>query len=182
MYPETDVPPVRITKKLLDKIKIPGLISEKIDDYEKKYNISKEKIKALMKAKAFGKTKLDLFKEIAEKNKNIKPAFICEAMLAYDSEIDAPKLKKTDILDIFDKLDKGEITKSSVIPLIVDTAKGKVDFEKYSVEKIDLEKEIKKIINSKKGLSIGAYMGLIMGKFKGKVDGKKAMEILKKQV
>jgi len=33
--------------------------------------------------------------------------------------------------------------------------------------------------NNKKGLKIGAYMGILMGKYRGKVDGKKVMEILK---
>ena len=43
-----------------------------------------------------------------------------------------------------------------------------------------LEKEIKKILDQKPGLSISAYMGLVMAKFKGKIDGKKAMQILQK--
>ena len=49
-----------------------------------------------------------------------------------------------------------------------------------AVKWLEQQKEIKKIIEEKPGLNIGGYMGLIMGKFKGKVDGKQAMEILKK--
>ena len=45
---------------------------------------------------------------------------------------------------------------------------------------VKTHKEIKKIIEEKKGLSIGAYMGILMGKYRGKADGKKIMEILKK--
>ena len=39
---------------------------------------------------------------------------------------------------------------------------------------------MQKIINEKKGLTVGAYMGIIMGKYRGKVDGKKVMMILNK--
>ena len=37
-------------------------------------------------------------------------------------------------------------------------------------------------MEGKKGLSIGAYMGILMGKYRGKVDGKKIMEFLEKYV
>ena len=38
------------------------------------------------------------------------------------------------------------------------------------------------LINEKKGLNIGAYMGILMGKYRGKVDGKRIMDILKRFV
>ena len=43
-------------------------------------------------------------------------------------------------------------------------------------------KDIKKLIDEKKDLNIGAYMGILMGKYRGKVDGKNIMEILKKYI
>ena len=59
--------------------------------------------------------------------------------------------------------------------------KKEVDYSKF--EKADdskIEEGIKQIVKEKPGLNPGAYMGLVMAKFKGQVDGKKAMEILKK--
>ena len=53
------------------------------------------------------------------------------------------------------------------------------------VEKIDLrhvEAEIVKLVKSKPGLSIGAYMGLAMNQFAGKISGKEVSDILKKLV
>ena len=50
------------------------------------------------------------------------------------------------------------------------------DREKFAPRREVLEK----IVKDKPGMNPGAYMGLIMAKFKGKIDGKKAMEILKK--
>ena len=45
-----------------------------------------------------------------------------------------------------------------------------------------IEKDIKKLLDEKRGLNIGAYMGILMGKYRGKVDGKRIMETLKRFV
>ena len=41
---------------------------------------------------------------------------------------------------------------------------------------------IKKLVQEKSNLNIGAYMGLVMSKHRGKVEGKKIMEMLKKHI
>jgi len=62
-------------------------------------------------------------------------------------------------------------------------AKGKNVMDAVKREKIEnLEEEILKIIKEKPSLSTNAYMGLVMQKFKGKINGKEAMEIIKKLV
>ena len=181
MYPETDVTPIIITKKMLDKIKLPELITDKIGSLEKKFKLSKELASQIVKQN------ID-FEGYAAKFKNVDPGFIANTLIntpkeikkRYNVEIDVVKF----IDDIFKRLDKGEIPKGAVIEILVEIAKGKeVDYSKYKgASEEDVEKEIEKIIKTKPGLSIGAYMGLVMGKFRGKIDGKKAMEILKKFV
>lgn len=181
MYPESDCIPLRITKEELERIELPELISDKLEKLEKKYNIGKEKIKSLMKD-----NKLILFEEIAQKNKNVKPSFVCETLLSYKSEIikkhknaDISKIKTKDFKKIFEMLNLGKITKDATASTATDISLGKgLDFKKYELEEIDLETEITKIVKEKPGLNKGAYMGVIMGKFKGKVDGKKVMEVL----
>jgi len=39
-----------------------------------------------------------------------------------------------------------------------------------------------KIIKSKPGLNVNAYMGLVMAEMKGKINGKEAMEIINKLI
>ena len=46
----------------------------------------------------------------------------------------------------------------------------------------DIEEKILKIIKSKPGLSVNAYMGLVMKEFKGAIDGKEAMKVIGKFV
>jgi len=179
LYPETDVAPIVITKEMSSAIEVPELIADKLDKLEKKYSISKDKIKSLG-------NDLGLFEEIVDKNKKIKSAFVCETLLSYKSEIknkkgDVEKVQKEHIVQVFGALNDGKILKNNVMDILVDVSLGKkLDISKYKVEEIDLESEIKKIVSSKPGLNPGGYMGLIMAKFKGKVDGKKAMEILKR--
>lgn len=182
MYPETDVAPITITKERLNGIKLPELIADKLENLEKKYGINGDKIKNLMKMELFS-----LFEEIV-KDKKLKPAFVCETLLSYSSEIikkdknaEPLKINEDHLKKIFEELSNGKITKDSVMQILLDVATGKgFNIAKYGLKEINLEEEISKIVKAKPGLNPGAYMGIVMGKFKGQVDGKKAMEILNK--
>jgi Glu-tRNA(Gln) amidotransferase subunit E-like FAD-binding protein len=181
MYPETDVSPLTITKEMLDKIELPELIEDKIKKIEKEFKISTQLAEQIVKQS------ID-FKHYASKFKNIDAGFIANTLInapkeikkRYNVEIDVVKF----IDEVFEKLNKGEVTKDAVIDILVDLGKGKnVDYSKFKgASTDDVDKEVEAIVKSKPGLSIGAYMGLVMAKFKGKIDGKKAMEILKKYV
>ena len=80
---------------------------------------------------------------------------------------------------------KGKILEGDVKNILGDLANGKTIAEAVKIEKVDhgqIEEKIHKIIKSKPGLSENAYMGLVMKELKGKVDGKIAMEIIRKFV
>jgi glutamyl-tRNA(Gln) amidotransferase subunit E len=181
MYPETDVSPLTITKQMLDSIELPELIEDKIKKIEKQFKLSTPLAEQIVKQN------ID-FEHYVKKFKNIDVGFIANTLIntpkeikkRYNVEVDVVKF----IEDVFDKVNKGDITKDAVIDILVALGQGKeVDYSKYKgASADDVEKEIGAIVKSKPGLSPGAYMGLVMAKFKGKIDGKKAMEILKKFV
>ncbi len=179
MYPETDVIPLKVSVK--DIADAPELIHEKAKRFEK-LGLNKDL------ANYFAKNKADVFEDAVKRFKNLKPSFIASIFTSLKDiskkyNVDIGKLTDDVVLEVLSFLNKGDISKTVVTESIVDYAKGKFDIKKYkSASKGDLEKEIKKIVKGKPGLSIGAYMGLIMGKYKGKVDGKTVMEILKKIV
>ena len=184
MYPETDISPIKITKERLDKIGTVELISEKTEKLAEKHAITQDLAKGLAKTH-----KLELFESFVSKFNNVKPAFIASTLVSTVKEIkrkfnvDVEQLTDKEFEEIFSYLNKGKISKDVVIDVLIDYAKGEFDLDKYAAASDeDLEGEIKKIVEEKKGLSVGAYMGIIMGKFKGKIDGKKAMDILKKFV
>ena len=182
LYPETDVAPIKIEKSYIEQLKkqLPKLLSHKAEELEKKHKISKELAKELINnetfeklIKKFGKLESSLVANIlVNVPKEIKTRF----------DLDISKLKDEHFEEILDYLNKGKIAKEAVIDLLVKKINNeKIDFDKFaSVSDKDLEKEIKKLIEDKKDLSIGAYMGILMSKYRGKVDGKKIMELLKK--
>jgi len=182
MYPETDVVPIKITKERLDKISAVELISDKTEKLVEDHSITEDLAKGLAKI-----DKLEVFESFVNKFKNVKPAFIASTLVSTVKEIsrkfnvDVDKLTDKEFEEIFSYLDDGKISKDVVMDVLIDYAKGEFSLDKYDgVADEDIEKEIEKIVKSKPGLSVGAYMGMVMSKFKGKVDGKKVMEILKR--
>ncbi len=177
MYPETDIP---LVKPDIKNIKLPKLLTEEVKDIEKKYGLSKELAQQIIKHR------IDL-EEYIRKFKNIPAKFIAITLIETPKEIKARygleiKELEKNLEIIFDKLNKNQIPKDAVFEILVEIAKGKkVDYSKYKTLSItDIEKEIKKLVEEKPDLTIGALMGIIMGRYRGKIDGKTAMEILKR--
>lgn len=181
MYPETDVPPIQVTKEMLE-VEAPELLSESAENVEKEFGIRKDLAQLLAKS-----GKLALFASIAKKNKNVKPAFIVETILSAPKEIkrkyniEIGKLADKEYMEIFSYLNDGKISKEVVFDVLVDYAKGEFNIDRYAkASHEDIEGEMKKICDENKGASQGALMGIVMQKFRGKIDGKKAMELVKK--
>jgi glutamyl-tRNA(Gln) amidotransferase subunit E len=189
MYPETDLPLIRISAKMIEEIKanLPKLRSEIASELVEK-GINFEYARILVE-----EGKLDKFKELekTEVDKNI----IAKLLVLYPKEVSSHE--NIPLEDIETKLENykekilialrdGKISESSIKDVITGIANN-LEFDDIlsknkPADSKDIEKEIFKIINEKPNLSIGAYMGLLMAKFKGKVDGKELMEILKKHV
>lgn len=177
LYPDPDVKEI---KPSIKGIKLPKLVSEKISDIEKKYALSKELSQQVVKQN------IDL-ENYVKKFKNIPVKVIAATLVETPKELKARysvKIKdfEKQIEIIFDKLNKNEISKDAILEILVDIAKGKkIDYSQYKfISAAQIENEIKKLVEEKPDLNIGALMGLIMAKFKGKIDGRVAMEILKR--
>ncbi len=182
MYPETDVASIEIKREMLASLEIPLLLTESVEDIEQKYGIRKDLAQLLATS-----GKIELFIQIVEKNKNVKPAFVCETLLSASKEIkrkfsvEIDNLTNKEYLEIFSYLNDGKISKEIIYDVLVDYAKGEFTLQKYAKDSDeDIEKEVKTIIYQHKGAAPGMLMGKIMEKFRGKIDGKKAMELVKK--
>jgi Glu-tRNA(Gln) amidotransferase subunit E-like FAD-binding protein len=154
------------------------------DDVEKdlkKQGLSQEMIKMLFK-----QNKLEEFESML---KIVSDApFVAKVLLVYPKDIAKRTGKSVSeglIEDILQNVAKKKISKSEVKQVMQDVVLGKSLKEAILMEKVDVgevEEKIMKIIKSKPGLNANAYMGLVMSEFRGKVDGKTAMEIIKKYV
>jgi len=185
MYPETDNVPVKIDSALVRKIKnqLPELLEKKRERLEKELGVDKQTLKSLEKVE-----KLDLFKQLSRLK--VSKAFIAETLISYPKDIpkkhkgaDPFLIKDNQVIEIFTRLDNGEISKDSIMDILADISLGKKpDASKYKLERVDIDKEVKSLIKQKPGLSFGAYMGILMGKYKGKVSGEEISKALKKSL
>jgi len=184
MYPETDLPMLKISRDLINKVKknLPRLRK----DIEKELGIkglNKEMIKLIFKM-----NKLEDFRELLEIVNN--PQLVVKVLLVFPKEIERKiKVKKKFDKDIFvfilEEYKKGKINERQIKESLERIARGvdisdAVKFEKEDLENI--EEKIMKIVQSKSGLSEKAYMGLVMKEFAGRIDGRMAMEIIKKYI
>jgi glutamyl-tRNA(Gln) amidotransferase subunit E len=187
MYPESDLPLLRISRDFINECKkdLPELKSE-VEESLRKQGLSQEVIKDILRsdrleeykelfnifgnASLIGKMMFLLPKEIASKEKRSVEelrdifnqtffTFVLEKIR--DKELDEGRLK-----EVFSRVYSGEDVKDAVI------------FEEVNLNEV--EEEIMKIIRSKPGLSPNAYMGLVMASMKGKISGNDAMAIIKK--
>lgn len=183
MYPETDIPYININEFIIKKIKIPELLKDKINRYKKDYEIDENISRELIKNFDF-----DYF---VKKYNKIDPKFLAISILDYPKEIKKRYNKELDIDgkitkidEVYEKLNKQEITKEAVFEIFLELCdKDNIDYIKYQkIDNATLEKEIKKIISDNKDLKFNALIGKVMEKFRGKAEGKKIVEIVKKLI
>jgi glutamyl-tRNA(Gln) amidotransferase subunit E len=190
MYPETDLPLLRIGRELVNRLKknLPKLKGE-IKDELKRKGLNDEMINLVL-----DNNKVDEFETLMlvwNRDANL----IAKMIILWPNEI-ASKMKKSyeqirEILtervfeQVLEKLRDGKINDGDIKRILNEVANGKDVESALAVEKVDdnkLEEEIAKIVKEKPGLRAGGYMGLIIGKLGANVDKRKAMEILNRLV
>jgi len=192
MYPETDLPLVKISNELIKEARkeLPRL-KEEISLELKEQGLNPELTKLILQ-----ENKLEDFKALIALAD--KPNLAAKLLVLLPKEISSheklsleqvnKKLSLDIIETIFQAIIKNQIPESSAKSIMLDIVKGGdiinilKSTEKQSSSHTDLEPQIQLIIKEKPGLSLNAYMGLVMQKFKGKVDAKQVSEILKKYV
>ncbi len=186
MYPETDLPLLKISRDLINEVKknLPQLREDAEKEFEKA-GLSNEMIQLLFK-----QNKIEEFKELL-KILN-EPNLIAKLLLVYPREIASHEKKEINEVDkllskdtlvlIVEKLKEKKIPKEHLKSVLEKIVRGE-DIEKATAVKKqdagDFEEKILNIIKSKPGLSANAYMGLVMKEIKG-LSGKEAIEIIKK--
>jgi len=190
MYPETDLPLLKISRERINNIKkkLPKLKAE-IKEELKKKGLSNELINLVLSSPET----LDEFETLSKLNKDsnliAKMVTLWRNELSTKLKIPLEKVKETLTEKVLENillaLKENKIEKNDIKLIMEKIAKGEKFEQAIKIEKLDineLEEEIRKIIKSKPGLRPNAYMGLIMKapKLKGKISPKDAMEIINK--
>ncbi|MBR9701982.1 Glu-tRNA(Gln) amidotransferase subunit GatE [Candidatus Pacearchaeota archaeon] len=206
MYPETDLPLLKISRNLINEVKknLPKLRKEVEKDLEKK-GLSQEMIKLLFKHDRRSsidssskeakpkQDKFDEFKELLEIVHN--PQLVAKVLLVLPREVaskekipieKAEEILHKDILaHVLENLKKGKISEDQIKLALERIVRGEshtkaVKFRKESIH--GMEEKIMKLIKDKPGLSEKAYMGLVMKEFRGKIDGKVIRDMIGKYI
>ncbi|MCQ2086115.1 MAG: Glu-tRNA(Gln) amidotransferase subunit GatE [archaeon] len=195
MYPETDIPPIEITKERIDEIH--NNLPELPDETEKRlmllYGLNTQQAKQIIH-----QGNVDLFEKVIKKYGMISVAVTIFLNVYGELEHEGINVSFSDdlVMSIFEMLKKDRFAKEAIPDLLREVASG-VDLEtavnKCGLLAIDLSeavqviaqvvKEREKFIIEKGSLaSIKPLMGPVMKKLRGKIDGKKVSEILANEI
>lgn len=198
MYPETDIPPIIITKEELKEIhkEIPKSWDESIKELQTKYKINPQLSEQIFDSRYIG-----LFETIVEKTKS-NPTFVASVLCSSITNLernglDSNLLKKEDIIKSFELLKQEKIAKESIEIIFENIMSGKSetieealkDSSIGSIDESNLDKIIEDIvqnnselIKNQKERAIGPLMGIAMKELRGKVSGEKINNILLKSI
>lgn len=199
MYPETDIPSIKLEEELIEKIRnnLPEMPEEKLERFIKEYELNEDLGKQMVMSYY-----VDLFEELCKTYKNIKPTLIATTLESTLKEIrrdgyDIEKITEEHLKEIFDGLSQEKMSKEAIIEVL----KGFAEHPEESLDKIleikglkslskeEVEKIIDDIINQNievvknKGMgAMGMLMGRCMAVLRGKADGKLINTILKEKL
>ena len=196
MYPETDIPPIRISREYIERLRrdLPEYPEERMERISKRYNLHAEQAKQL-----FNSGYLDIFEELASKFPRIANV-IARTFINTIPELEREGIDTSwldlDMLErIFSYLDKGRFSKEAIPDIILALSRSEdkdIDKVVERFGKVDLEEVrefVKQIVEERmdfvreRGLSaLGPLMGLVMERYRGKVDGKVLSEILRDEI
>lgn len=179
LYPETDVLPVRVTKKMIDALKMPELIEDKMKRYEK-MGLGKDLAELTAKSDKSG-----VFDQFVNSFKELKAGYIAEIVMSADKTIKRQfnvdiEPSDEDYCELFRALEHGEVSKESVLEILKEKKPVKDILGKYKVlSDKELKQAIEKIIEKNKGVAVNALLGKAMAELRGKASGQKIAELVK---
>jgi len=198
MYPETDIPPIIITKEELSEAEknIPKSWDDSIKELETKYKINPQLAEQIFDSRYIG-----LFERIVGKI-NTNPTFVasilCSSITNLErSGLDSNLLKNEEIFKLFQLLEEGKIAKESIEIVFENIMAGKSETTEeamkntsiQSVNEDDLERIVEDIVEKNEGIiknqkerAIGPLMGIAMKELRGKASGETINNLLLKNI
>ena len=196
MYPETDVPPINISKQRMEQVRnsLPELPEEIEARLVKQYGINSQQANQLVRQDRY-----DLFESLCQIDgmASIAATTLLNTYGELETAgIDTSAFDGERMLALFRMLAEAKFAKEALPAILKEMGTSGCDAEK-AVKKLGLESVdeseaiaiISKIVNERadfvkeKGMgAVGGLMGPVMGALRGKLDGKRANEILMQEV
>jgi Glu-tRNA(Gln) amidotransferase subunit E-like FAD-binding protein len=189
MYPETDIPPIVIEKKMIQRIKkeLPEPWTKKLVRFKRELKLSDELSSQILRSDY-----LDLFEKFIKKFK-IAPAIIANVFVSTLKDlrkregIPVDNLTEENFEELFGLLDKGKIVKESIPDVLLYKAKNPDISIEDCIKKIGLgnitEKELREIvkdaIKNNRDKPVEKIIGIVMSKVRGRVKSEDVVRIVK---
>ncbi len=196
MYPETDVPPVTISKERLERIarSLPRMPEEIARELQTNYDLSPKLASQLVDSDYIG-----AFEAIVASAKGVAPSYVAtvitESLKSLQREqVPVDNLHEDHLRQVFGLVAEGATAKESVVEILrwlathPDYSAGQVveQLNLRMLTRADLESIITKVVDSNKALlqndrskALGRMMNLVMGEVRGRADPRTVSEILK---
>ena len=198
MYPETDIPPIRVTENFIKLVleKLPELPEQKLQRLIGEYCLNQKLAKQIIDSEY-----AELF-EVIVKEFKVSPTttavFLTETLKALKRDgVPVEKLSETKIKEVFKALGLGQLTKEALPDVATWLSKNEEKSLKDALESLgiktllreELEEIIENVIESNRSLiekngakTFGPLMGIIMKEVRGKADAELVSELIKKKL
>jgi len=192
MYPETDIPPIKIEKVFIEKIKknLPEPWIKKLARFKEELKLSDELANQILRSDYS-----DLFENLIKKFK-VSPSIIANVFvstlkdLKKRENVPVENLKDEDFKELFELLEEGKLVKESFPDILSYKAKNPEIKMAEAIRKIglgtmtkeELIKIVKDVIEKNKGQPMNKIIGFVMSKVRGKVKSEEVIEAVKKEL
>jgi len=198
MYPETDVPPIQLTRDYLEKLRrqLPELPEQKMELLMKEYGLNRKLAKQVLDSEY-----ADLFEAVAketEVSSTVVAVALTETLKALRREgINVEAVTNGQFRDLFSFIGSGKTTKEAIPEIITWLSKHEGATAEEAIESLglamipqkELEEMIGDLIERNKSLimekgkdAFRPLMGMIMKKVRGRVNAELLSGILKKRL
>ncbi len=188
MYPETDIPPVILTKEYIDNLKknLPEPWTNKLDRFKTKLKLPDGLAREIL-----GSEYLGLFEKIVS-SKKVEPTIVANTFtsvikdLERREKVELSRISEHRLVEIFDCLQDKKITKEAIPEIIKYLAAYPQNGVADALKELDLApltandvREVAKEIVSQPNITFDKAYGIVMSKVRGKIDAQEAMKIVK---
>ena len=197
MYPETDVPPIRITDDLLNKLRenIPEKFEEKVKRFVSQYGIHEDQAKTIIRRNLD-----DIFEKAVALG--IKPSIVVKTLLGTIEEVrrnigDIKNLTEDVLMEVFEGLLRNKFSKEAIPEILkyiaergyrpIDEICEELGLKLMSEDEVraiirEIVNDLKEIILKRKMGAMGIVMGKVMDIVRGKADGKLVSKLVKEEI
>jgi glutamyl-tRNA(Gln) amidotransferase subunit E len=198
MYPETDIPPLSITRETVERIRkaLPEPVDAKLERLKKQYALNDKLAKQLVDS-----DQAKLFEEIVAETgvsaTNVA-AFLTETLKSLKRDgVETHKVTETQTVEIFKQVGAGRLAKEAVADVFVWLSKHNTGTVQAAVEQLGLEmlsreklearvtslmSQNRQMLENTGKNAFGTLMNLVMREVRGKADPEVVAEIIREKL